>query len=119
MRFSKALMMSAFVILIGSSVTIAQPAPTAKPTAAQPAPAAKPTTDEAPEAAPSSRSPAGFLRGGRAGRRRQRKQPQYLRHRRRAQAPRAAQAEHQSGHRREGMTVDCPQVDRLVPEPGQ
>ena len=45
MRFSKTLMMSAFVILIGSSVTIAQPAPTAKPAAAQPAPAAKPTTD--------------------------------------------------------------------------
>jgi psiF repeat len=45
MRFSKTLMMSAFVILIGPSVTVAQPTPTAKPTAAQPAPAAKPTTD--------------------------------------------------------------------------
>ena len=45
MRFSKTLMMSAFVILISSNVTIAQPAPTAKPAAAQPGSAAKPTSD--------------------------------------------------------------------------
>jgi hypothetical protein len=43
MNFSKTLMMTAFVALIGSSATIAQPAPTAKPAA--PSSAAKSTTD--------------------------------------------------------------------------
>jgi hypothetical protein len=37
MRFPKTLMLSAFVVLIGSSVTFAQPAPTTKPAAAKPA----------------------------------------------------------------------------------
>jgi hypothetical protein len=45
MRFSKTLMLSAFVVLIGSSATIAQPAPAAKPAAAQPAPVANPASD--------------------------------------------------------------------------
>ena len=49
MRFSKTLMLSAFVVLIGSSATFAQPAPTTKPAAAQPAPTAKPTA-AAPDA---------------------------------------------------------------------
>jgi psiF repeat len=31
MRFSKSLMLSAFVVLIGSGAVLAQPAPTAKP----------------------------------------------------------------------------------------
>jgi hypothetical protein len=43
MRFPKTLMLSAFVVLLGSSATIAQTAPTAKPVAGQSAPAAKPT----------------------------------------------------------------------------
>ena len=43
--FERWLVISPFGSLIGSSVTIAQPAPTAKPTTAQPAPAAKPITD--------------------------------------------------------------------------
>jgi hypothetical protein len=42
MRFSKTLMLSAFVVLLGSSATIAQTAPTTKPVAGM-APAAKPT----------------------------------------------------------------------------
>jgi len=37
MRLSKTLMMSAFVILLGSSTTIAQPTPATKPAAATPA----------------------------------------------------------------------------------
>jgi hypothetical protein len=41
-------------------------------------------------------------------------QAQYLRHRRRARAPRAAQAEHQGAHRGEQMAVDRPQVDRAA-----
>jgi len=41
MRFSKTLMMSALVVLIGSTATIAQPR---KPVAAQPGPAAKSTS---------------------------------------------------------------------------
>jgi hypothetical protein len=45
MGFSKTLMLSAFVVLIGASATIAQPAPTTKPAATQPAPAANPTSD--------------------------------------------------------------------------
>jgi psiF repeat len=44
MRFSKSLMLSACVVLIGSSAAFAQqPAPTTKPAAAQSAAAAKPT----------------------------------------------------------------------------
>jgi hypothetical protein len=43
MTFSKTLMLSAFVVLLGSSATIAQTAPTTKPIARQSAPAAKPT----------------------------------------------------------------------------
>ena len=50
MRFSKTLMMTAFVVLIGSSATNAQPAPTAKPVAAQPGSAAKATTDTSKKA---------------------------------------------------------------------
>jgi hypothetical protein len=42
MRFSKTLMLSAFVVVLGSSATIAQTAPAAKPLAGQSAPAAKP-----------------------------------------------------------------------------
>jgi hypothetical protein len=49
MRFSKTLMLSAFVVLIGASATLAQPAPVTKPAAAQPAPTAKPTA-AAPDA---------------------------------------------------------------------
>jgi hypothetical protein len=45
MGFSKTLMLSAFVVLIGASATIAQPAPTTKSAATQPAPAANPTSD--------------------------------------------------------------------------
>jgi psiF repeat len=45
MRFSKTLMMTAFVVLIGSSGTIAQTAPTAKPVAGQRTSAAKFTSD--------------------------------------------------------------------------
>jgi hypothetical protein len=41
MRFPKTLMLSAFVVLLGSSATIAQTAPTTKPVAG--APAATPT----------------------------------------------------------------------------
>jgi psiF repeat len=43
MTFSKTLMLSAFLILLGSSATIAQTAPSTKPVAGQAAPAAKPT----------------------------------------------------------------------------
>jgi hypothetical protein len=43
MRFSKTLMLSAFIVLLGSSAVIAQTAPTAKPKAGQSASAAKPT----------------------------------------------------------------------------
>jgi psiF repeat len=43
MRFSKTMMLSAFVVLLGSSATMAQTAPTAKPVAGRSAPAAKPT----------------------------------------------------------------------------
>ena len=46
MRFPKALMSSAFAVLIGSSATFAQPAPTTKPAAAQPA-ATKPAATAA------------------------------------------------------------------------
>jgi hypothetical protein len=42
MTFSKTLMLSAFVVLLGSNSTIAQTPPT-KPVAGQTAPAAKPT----------------------------------------------------------------------------
>jgi hypothetical protein len=45
MIFSKTLILSAFVVLVGSSATIAQTAATAKPVAAQSAAAAKPTDD--------------------------------------------------------------------------
>jgi psiF repeat len=52
MRLSKTLMLSAFVVLIGSSAAFAQPAPapaqpapSTKPAAAQPVPTAKPTAD--------------------------------------------------------------------------
>ena len=45
MRFSRTLMMTAFVVLIGSSGTIAQPAPAAKPIAAQSSSVAKSTGD--------------------------------------------------------------------------
>jgi hypothetical protein len=45
MRFSKTLMMTAFVVAVGSSGTIAQPAPTAKPVAAQPSASAKSSSD--------------------------------------------------------------------------
>jgi len=45
MRFLKTLMMTAFAVLIGSSATIAQTAPTAKPVAAQRSSAAKSTSD--------------------------------------------------------------------------
>ncbi len=43
MTFSKSLMLSAFVAVLGSSATMAQTAPTTKPAAGQSAPAAKPT----------------------------------------------------------------------------
>jgi hypothetical protein len=43
MRFSKTLMLSAFVVLLDSSAIIAQTGPAAKPRAGQSAPAAKPT----------------------------------------------------------------------------
>jgi hypothetical protein len=42
MRFSKTLMLSALVVVLGSSATIAQTAPAAKSVAGQSAPAAKP-----------------------------------------------------------------------------
>jgi hypothetical protein len=42
MRFSKTLMLSALVVVLGSSTTIAQTAPAAKPVSGQSAPAAKP-----------------------------------------------------------------------------
>ena len=45
MRFSNTLMMTAFAVLIGSSGTIAQTAPTAKPVAAQRSSPAKSTSD--------------------------------------------------------------------------
>ena len=45
MKFSKTLMMTAFAVLIGSSGTIAQTAPTAKPVAAQRSSTAKSTSD--------------------------------------------------------------------------
>ena len=43
MTFAKTLMLSAFVVLLGSSVTVAQTSPAAKPGAGQSAPAPKPT----------------------------------------------------------------------------
>src|SRR6516164_3344537 len=45
MKFSKTFMMTVFAVLIGSSGTIAQTAPTAKPVAAQRSSAAKSTSD--------------------------------------------------------------------------
>jgi psiF repeat len=51
MTLSKTLMLSAFVVLIGSSAAFAQaPATTTKPAAAQPAPAAKAATDKPADA---------------------------------------------------------------------
>jgi len=47
MRFSQALMLSAFVALVGAGAGFAQPAPATKPPAAAPAtPAAKPTATD-------------------------------------------------------------------------
>jgi len=50
MRFSKTLMMTAFVVLIGSSAANAQPASTGKPAAAQSGSAAKATSDTSKKA---------------------------------------------------------------------
>ena len=47
MRFPRSLMMSAFVVLIGSSATLAQQTPTTKPDAAQSALADKRTVSKA------------------------------------------------------------------------
>jgi hypothetical protein len=44
-------------------------------------------------------------------RRRERVQTENPRHRRRFRAPRAPRPQHEGGNRREGMTVDLPQID--------
>jgi psiF repeat len=63
MRFPKTLMLSAFVVLIGSSATFAQPAPTTKPAATKPAAAAPDADKKAVSKACSDQATAKGLHG--------------------------------------------------------
>jgi hypothetical protein len=63
MRFPKTLMLSAFVVLIGSSAAFAQPAPTTKPAATKPAAAAPDADKKAVSKACSDQATAKGLHG--------------------------------------------------------
>ena len=63
MRFPKTLMLSAFVVLIGSSATFAQTAPTTKPAATKPAATAPDADKKAVSKACSDQATAKGLHG--------------------------------------------------------